>query len=514
MSERNVLKLDIESLTLFQKELHYPDEGKIERELNAIKNSGFSDEIKNILLEIMGNSSNNAKSRFSCTVEKNAWSTHTKVKMPHTAEKEEVIYTASKKYDVLFKSEIHQELLPIKVKDQYKKSIQICYPHNLGHNVTPEGELKIDDDHQQSIDSIWMDIYAQWYMKPGAGKRELYNRMIGNVPCLEDWRTELPGMKLVIPQPYSYARHTRVALRTLRSSMNTVTHHYKIRNKLQELLRMRVKLKNGDDEWSEIPCKLSYLDIPGSAKELPIPELWGRFALMTNEERDWHKSIDPSTGEPIKHVVYTEDIVKASSNNPNSIGSTESIPIHCKTPCKALFWVAQDTKTIENRNFSNYTTNADCLFDGWNPCSRVDLKYGGAYRIEKLPSEHFELSEAWDSFPSAPSEPGYNAYSFGYEQTSLNADTAIVLEPLNAFLHITLGNTDPFRSINEQEDEYTDEGEVIPIEALGENNVRDDKGSKYIIHVRALVYKKTIMSWNEKEKCLKYILLDDATKKK
>ncbi len=490
MSERNVLKLDINGLTLFQKELHYPDKDRDPNE-----------------------ESNRVNSRFSCTIEKNAWSTHTKAKMPHSAEEGEVIYTASKKFDVLFKSEIHINLLPIKVKDKYKKRIQICYPHNLGHNICYKGELKIDDDHQESIDSVWMDINSQFYMKSGAGKRNHYNRMVGNLPCLEEWNKELPGIKLIVPQPYSYSRNTRVALRTLRSSMNTITHHYKLRNKIHEILRMRVK-KEKCKGWVEIPCKLAYLDIPENAKEIPIPELWARYALMTDEERDWHKSIDPQTGEPIKHVIYTEDIVIATSNNPTSLGSTDVIPLHCKVPCKALFWVAQDIKAIENRNFSNYTTNTDDLFKGWNPCAKVDLKYGGAYRVEKLSHEHFDLSEVWDFFPSAPAEFGYNGYVFGYEPTTLNADTAIVLEPLNASISIRLADTDPFRTIEEPDEEYSDDGEIIPIEAREENTLKSSQVSKYIIHVRALVYKKTIMSWNEKEKCLKYLVLDDATKKK
>jgi len=488
MSERNVLKLDINGLTLFQKELHYSDASVDPTDPK-----------------------NQVNSRFSCTVEKNAWSTHTKVKMIHSAEEGEVIYTASKKFDVLFGSEMHINLIPIKVTEKWRNTVQICYPHNPGHNIAYQGELKTDDDHHQGFDSVWLDMYAQYFMKPGAGKRKLYNRMIGNVPCLEDWGTDLPGLKLIIPQPYYYSRDTRVGLRTLRSSMNTVTHHYKIRNKIHDILRMRVR-KNADSPWIVTPCKLSYIDVPENVKELPIPELWARHALMTDEERDWHKLPDPITGEPTKHVMYTEDVVIATSNNPTAIGSTDVIPLHCKTPCKALFWVAQNTESVLNRNYSNYTTNQDDLHKGWNPCASVDLKYGGAYRIEKLSHEHFELSEPWNLFPSAPSEPGYNAHCYCYEPTTLNADTAIVLEPLNASLHIKLKDTDPFQSFEEPEETYAEDGEAIPIEALEESQISDKHRQKYLIHVRALVYKKLVMSWNDKTKSLKYLMLDDATK--
>jgi len=253
------------------------------------------------------------------------------------------------------------------------------------------------------------------------------------------------------------------------------------------------------------------LDIPENAKELPIPELWARCALMTDAERDWHKSKDPMTGEPIKHVIYTEDISIETSNNPTAMGSTDVIPLQSRAPCKALFWVAQDIKAIENRNFSNYTTRPEDLESGWNPCDKVDMRYGGAYRVEKLTHEHFELSEAYNFFKSAPCETGYNAWCFGYEPTTLNADTAIVLQPLQASLHITLGDTDPYKTIEEPEEEYADDGEIIPIEAL-DDQIDEAQKSKYIVHVRALVYKRLVMSWYEKGKCLKYEMHDDATK--
>ncbi len=482
MSERNVLKLDIDGLTEFQKELHYSKDPEDPTDV--------------------------VNSRFKPDMDKYAWSTHTKTKMTHTHHEGEVIYTASKKFDVLFNTEMHINLIPIKVKDKFKSSIEICYPHNVGHNICYQGDLKIDDDLHQSIDSVWMDIHSQYFMKRGQGMRNHYNRMIGSLPCLEEWNIELPGLKLIVPQPFYYSRNTRVALVTLRSSKNTITHHYKIRNKIDEILRMRVKLKNGKG-YKEIPCKLQYLDIQNSSNEIPIPELWARYALMTDEEREW--IIEGMKNS--KHTIYTEDIVMVTSNNPTPLGSTDVIPLHCKTPCKSLFWVAQDIKGIENRNFSNYSTNLDDKTKGWNPCAKIDLKYGGASRIEKLSHNHFEFSEPWNFFPSAPSEPGYNALSLGYEPSSLNSDTAIVLEPLNASLHVKLGDTNPFLSIDEPEEEFGVDGEIIPVEALDEDTLDHQSGSRYLIHVRALVYKKLIMGWNAKDNCIKYTILDDATKK-
>jgi hypothetical protein len=484
MSERNVLKLDIDSLTKFQEELHLPNPNNINEKVN---------------------------SRFICVLEKNAWSAHTKAKMVHTkvhsgdSDEGEIIYTASKKFDVIFKTSFHINLIPIKVKDDWKDRVEICYFRNPGHNIVNRGELKTDDDHHQYMDSIWMDIHSQFFMDNGAGKRELYDRMVGNIPCLVDWNTDLPGIPLIVPQPYHYSRHTRVGLLTLRSSMNTVTYHYNIRNKINEILRMRVR-KSIKHPWEEVKCNLQYLDIPENVKEIPIPELWTRYSLMTDEEREWQKQQ--------KIITYIEDIVIANSNNPIKFGSTDVIPLHCKVPCKALFWVAQNVRFSGNRNLSNYTTDEN--LEGWNPCSKASLKYAGVSRVKELPHEHFELSETWDFGKSAPAEPGYNMYSFGYDLTTLNSDTAIVLEPLNASLHVKLGDTNPFLTMEEEEDAYDEDGNLIPKELLKDrydigNALEDDK---YIIHVRALVYKKLEMSWIEKDKRLKYAILEDATLKK
>lgn len=490
MSERNVLKLDINSLTEFQKELHYSKDPKNEKDT--------------------------VKLRFSCNIDKYAWSTHTKSKMSHIADEGEVIYTASKKFDVLFKTSIHINLPPIKVKDKYKKTYRICYPHNPGHNICNQGELKIDDDHREMIDSVWMDIHSQYYCKNGAGMREHYDRMVGNLPCLLEWGTELPGVPLVVPQPYSYSRNTRVGLLILQSPNNTITHHYKMKTKITDFLNMQVKIKNPDKTyyWQDIPCKMQYLETPGDIKEIPIPEMWGRYALMTDSERKWQKSIDPETGEqakdPMIHVSYIEDIIMTTSNNPTPLGSTAVIPLHSKTPCKAIFWVAQNIKNIENRNLSNYTTNSEDLYRGWNPCSVVDLKYGGANRLDKVSHEHFELSEPWDFFPSAPAEPGYNVYPFCFEPSTLNADTAIVLDPLNVSLQIKLGDTDPFKSIDDddEEEEYDEDGEIIPPEV---KVINDNTKERYLIHVRAIVYKKVETVWDDKAKKLKYTVKEDYT---
>ena len=473
-----ILRLDVNDLSEFQKELHS-------------SNSTDPDDV--------------VYSRFTCVIEKYAWSIHDKVKMAYSIldDKDgyQVIYTASKKFDVLFKTEMSIPLLAIRVKDKYKSNVQICYPHNAGHNIPYQVEVRVDDDRYEGHDSIWLDIHSMFFMKPGAGMRDLYNRRIGNLPSLEEWTTQLPPRILTPPQVFSYCRNTRVGIKTLQSSMNTVTHHYKIRNKIQEVLRMRILNTKG--EWEEIPCNMKFLYVKGRAKSFPVPELWGRYGLMTDEEREWFK-LDRITKQPVHHISYIEDILSFTSVL--SDANVENISIQTKVPCKALFWVAQNMKCLTINNFSNYTTNLENIQRGLNPCFEVSLKYGGDYRVKGLGSEHFDQSEPWDFFMSAPSEPGYNAYALGYDfNTIRNTDTGIILNPIQASLELKLTSDS-----NNYSDTEIDSDNETPEASTKETETQTEK-EKFIVHVRALVCKKLEMKWDGLR--LEYTITDDATNK-
>lgn len=467
MSGRNVLKLDRDSISSFQKELY-----------NADKNN-----------PLIG-------SRFSLDIEKSSQSNHMKVKLDQVPGREgQIVYTASKKFDSLFKLEAHIPLFPIHVKEKFAKTVSICYPHNLGHNILPMGECKIDDEHIEYLDSIWMDIYSQYFVE----KRDLYNRMIGNIPCLEDWTNELPGIPLIVPQPYSFTRKTQVALPLYKSSANTVTFEYKIRTKLTDLIRMRVLKPDG--EYKEIKCNLKYLEY--KSETLPVPEMWGRYSEITEEERNWRKSRDEITGEPTKQIIYIDDVDSTCSKNPKTIGTADVIPLESLSPAKHIFWVA----SLIDGNYSNYTTNRTDVYRGWNPCAFSGIKYGGSDRVEESGHEHFDLSECYDfSWPNTPKEEGYNTHTYTFNPINIQpADTAVILKKCGASLNITLGDTNPFLKSEPDEDHTDENGELIPIEAL-ENEHEKYNRDKYIIHVRTLVARKMEVFWDDKIGSLKYII--------
>lgn len=463
----SILKLDRSNIAGFQKEMYLP---KTENE--------------------------EVTTRFSLDFTKRSQGNHIKVKLDQFAVKDgEVVYTASQMFDSLLKVEAHINLLPIKVKDQYKNTVSIAYHHNIGHNILYEGECKVDNEHFSSLDSVFLDMFSQYFVK----KRELYDRMVGNIPCLEDWSTELPGLPLIVPQPYSFSRNTRVSIPLLKSKNNTVTFRYKVRTKLTDLIKMRIKRKDGT--YKELSkCKLTYLDTKNT--DIPIPEMWGRYAEMTDEERNWRKSIDMKTGEPLKQVIYIEDIDKVSSGNPIMVGTKETLLLGGTAPAKHLFWVA----SLVDSGFSNYTTNRTDLYKGYNPCAKASIKYGTSDRVEEMPHQHFDLSECYDyDWPNFPREAGYNVYTYTFNPNDIQcADTAVSLKECGASLTVLLGDTNPFINKEEEEEYHDENGEAIPVEAL-EDHIDDARKDKYIVHVRAIVIRKLEVFWSDKTASLKYI---------
>jgi hypothetical protein len=479
------LKLDLDSLDGFQRELHITD-----KELRGDK-SEDTEEIT---------------SRFSAIFKKTTWSSHGKIPMDVSVsegkgkDNEKIFtFTSSRKFDFLFKSEVKTYTPELKVKPEYKEAVQICWTPKFGHNYTPEARLTVDDDPMNSMDSIWLDMHSQLFMKPGAGKRKTYNEMIGNIPILTEWSTYLPRFPIGTPQPWFYSWNTGLAIPTL-TSMNTINHIYTARTSLGEMLRMRVK-KN--DEYIEIKYNPMYLENP---QPIPPPELWGRYAIITKQEREWHKSL--------RKTLYINDIISYKSNNPINLGSIESLDLNTQLPTKAIFWVAENNQSRLNRNYSNYTTDPNNINLGWNPCLMSGISYRSGNKVQPLYRDHFDLSEAFNFFPSCPDEPGYNAVSICYEPDSIGSDVSIILGKLDAKLNVTLGDSDPFNT-NMVSPEVTDEqGKLIPIESLdSSNHLNTENKPKFILHARLLVIKRLSISYNESTQKMMYTLSQSSVTK-
>lgn len=398
----NVAKIDLHSLSDFQKSLYFPKKGE------------------------------EVESRFSSQPETTNWSTHLLIKLTSRTESEEITYTPNMKLDYLLYTFLKIRLPTLKIKDEFKDIVQFRWPHNIGLNLVKEGSLCFDDEKVQSFDNIWLNIYSQFYI-PGS-RREEYSLLIGNVPLLQEWTNQLPEFTLFVPQPWYYSSHEVLAIPLFLCSLSTVTHKYRFRLKLEEILRMRIYK---DDQWKDIPYSSKYIENVSVEESIPTPELWGRHVQITDTEREWRMNE--------RNKMYINDITSFATENTYGFGATVSIDLHCENPCKAIFWVAQNIESVKNRDFSNFSTNTENHLFGWNPIVSSKLLYGGSHRIQELESAFFDRIESWYHYPSVPIEPGYNTYSFSYNSMSYFPDISIVFNDLKAKLVLKIGDSDPLR---------------------------------------------------------------------
>lgn len=441
-----VAKEELYSLTDFQREIHVT-----------------SDPSENII------------SNFYKVFIKSTWYSSTPMKLKCTTEGEEVVYTVNDSFHFLIYSYMRFVTPTVSVKQEYKGKVRIAWCHNLGTNIIERAFFKEDDEVFQTWDSVWADIYFQFYQSSGADKRKNHNIGIGNVKCLEDWSEYLPSYVINVDQPWFYSTDPALAYPIFYKNSQSRTEHRYIFRDILDLLRVQV-LENG--KWKDVKRGFKYLEF--SSQTIKTPELWGRYAYITENEIKWYKCNQ-------SRVLYIRDVDFCDAPNPNNKNVVE-VDLHCTNPCLAIFWVAENKDASLLHNYSNYTTNTQDLYSGWNPIKSVTLKYGNVIKFNNMPSDHFSIAEPRKHFPSAPDEIGYHGYSFAWDSTNFHGDIGVVFSGLNAKMQFCI-NTDFLdpSCINEEDTEINSvENTENSIEIRELNN----NLPKFLIHVRLLIIRK------------------------
>ena len=370
---------------------------------------------------------------------KSTWHSSVPVKLKRFQDGEETVYAVSDSFHFLMHTYMRFTLPRVRVKPEYRGKVRICWCHNVGTNIVGTTSFKEDDETFHTWDSVWADYYYQFFQDGGAGKRKSHHIGIGNIECLENWSEFLPEYTINVDQPWFYSMDTALGFPILyKGSLTRAEHRYTLKLRVADLLRVQVLGK--DKEWKD--CKrrrgMQYLDIIPDL-EIATPELWGKYAYITEPEIKWHKECGD-----LPRVLYTRDVEVCDTPNPSKYGEIAEILLQSSTPCMAILWAAenQDAKAINNH--SNYTTDFQDLYAGWDPIKTTGLKYGTVTRLPPMGSDHFSLAEARKHFPSSPSERGYHAYSYANDSSGFHGDVGIVLENMKAKLFCRIENNDLF----------------------------------------------------------------------
>ena len=399
----NIAKIDLDTITKFQEKIH-----------------------------LAADDDEEMVSDFYQEFHKTSWYAHLPVQLKsEPGTNGNVTFPVNMTFDYLTYSYMRQRYPALQIKDRFKSRVEISWPHNLGTNIVERGGLYFDDQDAQNIDSVWFDIHSQFFMPPGF--RDHHNMSVGNIPILEQWGSYLPAYTTNVDQPWYYGRDTSLAIPILVCSLSKIAHRYTFRDKISKLLRMRCKTKEG---WRTIKCNLEFIEGHGDDK-LPVPELWGRYAYISDEEREWNKC-------KTKKVFYIDDIIAIDAEDSAPFGRTVSLDLDCETPCRSIFWVAENEKALNQNNYSNYTTDHTDLHNGWDPVGPISLYYGGQPRLDKMATDHFSVAECRKHFTSPPSEVGYHGYSFSQNPMSIDACVGIVMKDLKVKFSAALNDGNPF----------------------------------------------------------------------
>ena len=489
-----IAKIDLETITEFQKELHYATE-MITRQTPQGPVTEPEEVTSNFLRE----------------PRKTTWYSRIPMKLSMTETDGVVTYIANNTFDRIEFVDMIAELPALRVAKEFKDQIRICWTHNILHNIVNEASMFRDETLITGLDANWLDQYSQRYIKPGF--REIYNSGIGNIPFLEKWCDFLPAYTLTGPQPWPISEDISLSFPLfLLPPTSHLTFRYKPCLDIARLLRMQ-KLDKKSGSWKDIKCNLRYVEGAGIMKRLKNPILRAYYDYLSNEEREWWEC----GGR--KHIFYLNHIVSTDAKNTSIYGKSAAVDLSCG-PCKAIHWVAENQNYILYNNRSNYSTSDD-VYAGWTPWECYDITYGGSQRVEKTGSEVSERLDSYHHGRIPPMDPGYGLYSFARDIMSLDADIGIALSKVNAQINIKLKNTDPFlrpvleSKLDDTDDEDEDDGggDMEDTEIASETGSVSvpavvERKADFLIRVRMLITRKIVFSYDQEKKCYDMKVVD------
>ena len=288
------------------------------------------------------------------------------------------------------------------------------WTRNLAHNMIQECAITFNDLVAARFDNYHLDFWSAFTVP--AGKRDGYNKMIGNVEALnnpgasyEAGAVTLPAVNLNLPLPFFFSRDSGMALPTAALPYNEMRISFAFRN-LSDLLT--VDTFNGSS-WSSTPASAN--NLTNGDQVLSNVNVWANYAIVSNDER---KKMACAPRD-----ILIEQVQTAPTQNLLSQNQQPQFDIRFSHSIKSLFWAARN-KTVSScwsvYSDANPIPAASGSVDstrGANPLLNTSLIYENTQRLYQMPSEYFSLVNPWFHAPVIPSgeQIGYNMYSYSLD---------------------------------------------------------------------------------------------------
>jgi hypothetical protein len=304
---------------------------------------------------------------------------------------------------------LEQKWPRIAVKEQYAKTVRICWTHNPAIAVVQRATFNAGQDQIQQFDRQWFEIHSQHYIKPGFENLADLNN--GNTEEMQEWNTLLQEETTSLYQPWIFSKpETPFPLFPYKDSTEGVYLQFEMDLGISRYLRMQV-LDNG--VWKSLKePDLSYVTITSKKSndnKLDIPELKVRYSIITDEEYEYLISCQ----QPAKIAYLYEDIVHLTEENPGPLGRTAQFILKETGPCRVIHFNAENVVSREQNLYSNYSTSNEDIY-GLNPIDSASLSYGdNNAKFLKYKAHFFNRQQVYDYSTCVPRDIGYHMFSHG-----------------------------------------------------------------------------------------------------
>jgi len=317
------------------------------------------------------------------------------------------IYKAKHNAHCLLHSDLTQELPSIECMDGYTAKWDL----NIGRNIIESGNISLNDEVIQNIHYLTNHIHDQSMINDKDKKINDIN--IGNISSLQNFSKILHSYDLSYSPPFFYNTDASKSAKLYYLSYNDrFEHKFILRRQIEDLLIIHDSDGNKVDLNDESIYKIGGVTLSDKNILLPLPQLWGHYGHLTEEECFYNKN----NSENNKDMFYIEDSQLIELPNPSSLGKNVDIQIkNSEFPILRLAWFAQNQTSLENNNYFNFTTNSENCFKGYSPIKSTTLNNGAINLWKDYPQFRVERVLPKRQFVSTPMVPGIGLLNLGVD---------------------------------------------------------------------------------------------------
>lgn len=321
----------------------------------------------------------------------------------------------SRQGDYLLTTWVRVVLPRVELKESVNDDTRIRWTKNVGHHLFEEVRLCFNGLESACISGGWMDFWSAFTVP--AGKRNGYNNMIGNIPTLGLPSRVLESAVLNVPLPFFYTWDTGISLPTAALPYNEIHLEFELRDWSALLIKDNINTGPGEQYSS---CFSDSMDLVGGDPKLLQFEVFGHYALVSNEERN---KMGCGQRDVIVEQVQEASRLRLNCSAPKDCTEQSLRFSHGVT---AVFFGARNC-TISCQ-WANYTDGSPVPGDGTldtddgkyftDPIAFASVCYENSEKIA-LSSDFFSLVEPYFYAPVIPLETGYHLFTYSLDFTSI-----------------------------------------------------------------------------------------------